>query len=54
MIIMQTGATAQQVEEVVKEIKKHGLRADISKGEFRTVIGIVGDERAVDWRICRG
>ena len=49
MIIMQTGATAQQVEEVVKEIKKHGLRADISKGEFRTVIGIVGDERAVDF-----
>jgi 3-deoxy-7-phosphoheptulonate synthase len=49
MIVMKAGATAEQVDEVVKEIKRHGLRADVSKGEFRTVIGIIGDERGVDF-----
>ncbi|MBI4187022.1 MAG: 3-deoxy-7-phosphoheptulonate synthase [Chloroflexi bacterium] len=49
MIIMDTGATQEQIDRVIAEIKGHGLRADISRGEFRTVIGIVGDERKVDF-----
>ena len=47
MIIMKAGATKEQVEHVVKEIKRFGLRADVSRGEFRTVIGLVGDERKI-------
>ena len=47
MIIMEAGATKEQVEHVVKEIKKFGLRADVSRGEYRTVIGLVGDERKI-------
>jgi 3-deoxy-7-phosphoheptulonate synthase len=49
MIVMKTGATPEQVGGVVGEIKRHGLRADVSAGEFRTVIGIVGDERLIDF-----
>jgi 3-deoxy-7-phosphoheptulonate synthase len=45
VIIMETDATEEQVAEVVKEIEKYGLRADVSKGDFMTVIGPVGDER---------
>jgi 3-deoxy-7-phosphoheptulonate synthase len=45
MIIMKADATAEEIAEVVKEIKKYGLRADVSKGSYRTVIGLVGDER---------
>ena len=44
MIIMKSDATKEQIDQVVKEIKKLGLRADISRGAFRTVIGLVGDE----------
>jgi 3-deoxy-7-phosphoheptulonate synthase len=47
MIIMKTDATKEQVAQVVKEIKRYGLRADVSKGEFRTVIGLIGDESKV-------
>ena len=49
MIIMNADATEKQIAEVIKEIKKYGLRADISKGTFRTVIGLVGDERKIDF-----
>ncbi len=47
MIIMKAEATAEEIANVVKEIRKYGLKADVSKGEFRTVIGLVGDERKI-------
>lgn len=47
MIIMKSGATEEEIANVVKETKKFGLKADVSRGEFRTVIGLVGDERKI-------
>ncbi len=47
MIIMKTDATQEQIAHVIKEIKRYGLRADVSKGAYRTVIGIIGDERKI-------
>ena len=47
MIIMKTEATEKEIANVVNEIKKYGLKADVSRGEFRTGIGLVGDERKV-------
>ncbi len=44
MIIMKTDATQAQIAQVIKEIKRYGLRADVSKGAYRTVIGLIGDE----------
>jgi len=49
MIIMKTDATQEQIAQVIKEIKRYGLKADVSKGAYRTVIGIIGDEREVDF-----
>ncbi len=49
MIIMKSEATKEEVASVVKEIKKVGLKADVSHGEFRTVIGLIGDERRADF-----
>ena len=47
MIIMKAEATKAEINNVVKEIKKYGLKADVSRGEFRTVIGLVGDETKI-------
>ena len=47
MIIMKSEATQEEIENVVKEIENYGLRADVSKGAYRTVIGLVGDESKV-------
>jgi 3-deoxy-7-phosphoheptulonate synthase len=49
MIIMKKEATAEEIKNVVSEIKKCGLRADVSRGEFRTVIGLVGDESKISF-----
>ena len=45
MIIMKPGATEEQIRNVVREIENNGLRADVSRGEYLTVIGPVGDEK---------
>jgi len=47
MIIMKTDATQEQVAQVVKEVEGYGLRADVSRGAYRTVIGLVGDETKI-------
>jgi 3-deoxy-7-phosphoheptulonate synthase len=47
MIIMETGATQEQINQVVQEVTECGLRADISQGDYKTVIDLVGDENRV-------
>ncbi|MDO8567311.1 MAG: 3-deoxy-7-phosphoheptulonate synthase [Dehalococcoidales bacterium] len=49
MIIMKAEATDEEIDSIVREINQRGLKADVSRGEFRTVIGLVGDERRIDF-----
>lgn len=49
MIIMKSEATKEEIANIVKEIKKFELKADVSRGEFRTVIGLIGDESKADF-----
>ncbi|HSW57859.1 MAG TPA: 3-deoxy-7-phosphoheptulonate synthase, partial [Dehalococcoidales bacterium] len=49
MIIMKTDVTQEQIDFVIKEIARHGLRADVSTGDYKTIIGLVGDERKVQF-----
>ena len=47
MIVMQEGATEEQVRHVVERIEQAGARAHPSRGEFVTVIGAIGDDRQI-------
>ncbi len=47
MIIMKTDATQEQIEGVIAEVKKYGSRVDVSRGRYKTVIGLIGDERKI-------
>ncbi len=48
IIVMRSGATAQQIAAVVQRVESMGFRAHLSEGEERTIIGVIGDERPVD------
>ena len=41
---MKKDAKPEEIQYVIDELRKYGLRADVSRGQFRTVIGLVGDE----------
>jgi 3-deoxy-7-phosphoheptulonate synthase len=48
IIVMSSSATQQAIEHVVGEIERMGSQAHLSKGQFRTVIGAVGEEGQLD------
>ena len=47
MIIMRTDATPNDIKHVVDRVETMGLKAHISEGEERTIIGAIGDGRPV-------
>ncbi|MCC6188150.1 MAG: 3-deoxy-7-phosphoheptulonate synthase [Anaerolineales bacterium] len=48
IIVMRHDASAKQIAEVVARVESHGLRVNISRGEERTIIGVIGDDRPID------
>jgi 3-deoxy-7-phosphoheptulonate synthase len=48
IIVMQPDATEAAIQAVEAKILAHGLQVHISRGTERTLIGAVGDERALD------
>lgn len=53
IVIMESCATQNQIENVVETIKKFGFRPHISYGEERTIIGLIGDERKISESILK-
>lgn len=47
IIVMKSGATGEDVRQVVVRIEELGLKAHVSQGTERTVIGVIGDERFI-------
>ncbi|MDB5289727.1 MAG: phospho-2-dehydro-3-deoxyheptonate aldolase [Phycisphaerales bacterium] len=48
IIVMNPNAPAPAIDRVVAEIERMGSRAHLSRGQFRTVIGAVGEEGTLD------
>ena len=48
MVVMKKGASEEEIEKVVKKIEEAGCRADVSRGQYKTVIGAIGDRDKVE------
>ena len=48
IIIMKHGATEEQLNAVVSRVEQLGCKTHLSQGEEVTIIGIIGDRRALD------
>jgi 3-deoxy-7-phosphoheptulonate synthase len=48
IVILQPQANEELVKDIVSQIEALGLQAHLSRGQFRTVIGVVGEEAKVD------
>jgi 3-deoxy-7-phosphoheptulonate synthase len=48
IIVMNHGAPDGAIDRVVAEIERMGSKAHLSRGQFRTVIGAVGEEGTLD------
>jgi 3-deoxy-7-phosphoheptulonate synthase len=47
IVVLKPGTTEEQIRKIVERIQSFGLRAHISEGEERTVIGAIGNERVL-------
>ena len=47
IIILRESATDAQIDHVVERVEKLGLRAHLSRGTYRTVVGVIGDEEQI-------
>ncbi len=45
IIVLKPEATEQDIEHLVDRLRSLGLKSHIMKGEERTVVGVIGDER---------
>ena len=50
IIVLKPQATEAEIAQIVKTIESFGLAVHISKGTERTIIGAIGDERALQER----
>ena len=48
IVIMKMNATENDIGAVVARVQKQGLKPHLSKGDERTIIGLIGDERQID------
>ena len=46
--VLKKGATDEQRENLCKWFESIGLQCHVSKGEFHTIIGLIGDVSKVD------
>lgn len=44
ILILDSRATDQQIEHVIERVEALGLSAHLSRGTYRTILGIIGDE----------
>jgi 3-deoxy-7-phosphoheptulonate synthase len=44
IIVLRPNSSDQQIEHVIERIQELGFKAHLSKGELRTIIGVIGDE----------
>ena len=48
IVVMNPGAADAAIDRVIAEIEKMGNHAHLSRGQFRTVIGAVGEEGSLN------
>jgi len=45
IVVLKPGLAQEEIQKVVERIEGFGLRAHVSVGKERTIIGAIGDER---------
>ena len=47
ILILKSGATDEQIDHVIERVEALGFQAHLSRGTFRTIVGIIGDESKI-------
>src|ERR1044071_7586016 len=45
ILVIRPDASLEQIEHVIERVKDLGFTPHVSRGESRTIVGVIGDER---------
>lgn len=48
ILILKNGATDEQIDHVLERVEAMGLQTHLSRGTYRTIVGLIGDESVVN------
>lgn len=48
ILVLAPGVTDAQVDHVVERIESLGMKTHLSRGTYRTIVGVIGDERKLE------
>ena len=51
--VLKKGTTQNQIESLTGWIESQGLAVHLSKGEFQTIVGLIGDTTRIDEDLLR-
>ena len=52
--VLKPGATQQQIDTLISWFKSRGLDVHLSVGQFRTILGLIGDTSKIDIELLEG
>ncbi|MDR0314300.1 MAG: 3-deoxy-7-phosphoheptulonate synthase [Treponema sp.] len=52
--VLKPGTTEEQIGNLTVWLEGRGLKVHISKGEFQTILGLIGDTRQIDTELLEG
>jgi 3-deoxy-7-phosphoheptulonate synthase len=52
--VLKPGTTQQQIDNLIKWFKSRGLDVHVSVGQFRTILGLIGDTSKIDVELLEG
>src|SRR5437899_6339905 len=44
IIVLKPNSTSEQIDHILERIQELGLKPHLSRGEQRTIVGVIGDE----------
>src|ERR1700674_4020566 len=44
IIVLRPNSTQEQIDHILERIQELGLKPHLSRGELRTIVGVIGDE----------
>ena len=52
--VVKSGVSKEQINNLIDWFKSQGLKVHISEGDFKTVLGLVGDTTKIDIDLLKG
>ena len=52
--VLKSGVTHEQIDNLIEWFKSQGLKVHLSEGDYKTILGLIGDTTKIDIDLLKG